>query len=255
MIDSHCHLHHARYDADRQSVIQAAHQAGVAQMMVIGCDLADSEKAVQLAESTPNLFASVGVHPHEAAGFPESDLARLAELAQHPKVLAIGEMGLDFYYDHSPRETQKHVFAQQLQLANQLDKPVVIHSRDAEEESLAEIKNCHPVYGGQVHCFTGSLAFAKSLLAMDFYLGFTGIITFKNAHELQEVVKITPLERILIETDSPYLAPIPFRGKRNEPAFLPAIAEKVAELKNESLQTVIQATTENFERLYHIKRN
>ena len=250
MIDSHCHLHHAKYQEDRNETFQRAREVGVRTFLVIGCDEEDSKRAVEAANAHPDCFATVGIHPHEAKTQSANWKTHFKQLCILKKVVAIGEMGLDYFYMHSDREKQISCFEDQLQLARELDYPVVIHTREAEEDTKCVLQN-YPNTRGHVHCFTGSMDLAQHLLAAGYHLGFTGIITFKQAQDLREVVKATPLDRILIETDAPYLAPVPHRGKRNEPAFLPHIAEAVAQLKNVDLDTVIKQTTKNFYHLYN----
>ena len=250
MIDSHSHIYGPRFSDDREAVIERAVEAGITQLLQVGCNLEESKQVTQLAESHVGIYASVGVHPHDADTVDDSVLDGLEALTNHEKVLAWGEIGLDFYYDNSPREQQITAFHRQMERASGLDLPVVIHTRDAEPETLAVLRD-HPIQrGGQVHCFTGSLEMAKALLDMDYHLGFTGIITFKNATALREVVAATPIGRLLIETDSPYLAPMPHRGKRNEPSFVVHVAEAVAAIKDLTVDEVIAETTDNFRRLY-----
>ena len=250
MIDSHSHIYTPRFDADRDAVIQRAIEAGNQQLLQVGCNLPESEAVVALCEKVRGIYASVGVHPHDADTLTPSVLESLAQLTTHPKVVAWGEIGLDFYYDNSPRGTQIEAFEVQIAKAESLGLPVVIHTRDAEPETLSVLRRYPVRRGGQVHCFTGTGALAKDLLDLGYHIGFTGIITFKNAADLREVVKAVPMERLLIETDSPYLAPVPHRGKRNEPAFVAHVAEAVAELKNLPVNTVLEKTTENFYALY-----
>ncbi len=250
MIDSHSHIYTPRFDADRDQVLKRACEARISQLLQVGCNLEESKTVVDLAEKTPGIYAAVGVHPHDADTVNDQVISQLAALARHPKVVAWGEIGLDFYYDNSPRDIQIEAFRAQIRKPRELDLPVVIHTRDAEPETL-KILDENPVpRGGHIHCYTGTLPTAQALLEMGFHIGFTGIITFKSASDLREVVKQTPLERILIETDSPYLAPIPHRGKRNEPAFVRHVAEAVAQIKELALDRVIEQTTANFHELY-----
>lgn len=250
MIDSHSHIYGPRYEHDRDEVIRRAMEAGNHLLLQVGCNLEESREVVTLAERFAGIYAAVGVHPHEADSVKESVLAEIEALTHHAKVLAWGETGLDFYYDNSPREIQKNAFSLQLQRAEALDLPVVIHTRDAEPETL-QILRAHPVSkGGQVHCFTGTAAMADALLDLGYHIGFTGIITFKNAGDLREVVKRVPLDRMLIETDSPYLAPVPHRGKRNEPAFVEHVGRAVAEIKGLDFELIAHRTADNFRALY-----
>lgn len=250
MIDSHSHIYTPRFNEDREAVIERACKAQIIQLLQVGCNLEESRTVVDLAQKVPGIYASVGVHPHDADTVNEHVLAELEKLARHPKVVAWGEIGLDFYYDNSPREIQIEAFRAQIRKPEELGLPVVIHTRDAEPETLEILKNNPVSRGGHVHCFTGTDGMASELLDMGFHIGFTGIITFKSAADLREVVKLTPMDRILIETDSPYLAPIPHRGKRNEPAFVLHVAEAVAQIKEVSVEHVIEQTTQNFYNLY-----
>ena len=250
MIDSHSHIYTNRYEADRKEVIDRAIEAGIRQLLQVGCNLGESAEVVALAEQVPGIYASVGVHPHDADTVDQEVLDRLEELAHNPKTVAWGEIGLDFYYDNSPRQIQMDAFEAQLAYPQKLGLPVVIHTRDAEPETLEILKRNPVDRGGQVHCFTGSKDLAGELLDLGYHIGFTGIITFKSASELREVVRFVPMERMLIETDSPYLAPTPHRGKRNEPAFVRHVAEAVAQIKEISVEEVLEITTQNFYRVY-----
>lgn len=250
MIDSHSHIYGPRYDEDRQVVIDRAVKAGITQLLQVGCNLEESLQVVTLAEHQQGIYASVGVHPHDADTVNDDVLDALVHLTYHPKVIAWGEMGLDFYYDNSPRDTQKQAFRAQLERVQDLDLPVVIHTRDAEPETLELLKATPPPKGGHVHCFTGTMPMAQQLLELGYHIGFTGIITFKSAKALREVVANVPLERILIETDSPYLAPTPHRGKRNEPAFVEHVAQAIADIHQVPCAQVLSQTSENFYRLY-----
>ena len=250
MIDSHSHIYMNRFDEDRDAVIHRATTAGVTQLLQVGCNLADSRTVVALSEQVPGIYATVGVHPHEASTVTAEVIAALAALTRHPKVLAWGEIGLDFYYDNSPRDQQQAAFEVQLQAAVACEVPVVIHTRDAERETL-DMLRCHGVArGGHVHCFTGTAGMAEALLDMGFHIGFTGIVSFSKADNVRDALRVVPLERLLIETDSPYLAPQPHRGKRNEPAFVIHVAEAIAQVKQVPLADVIRHSTQNFYRLY-----
>jgi TatD DNase family protein len=250
VIDSHSHIYTPRYDEDREAVIERAVAAGVRQLLQVGCNLEESRAVVDLANAIPGIYASVGVHPHDASTVNQNVLDEIEKLVVHPKVVAWGEIGLDFYYDNSPRDVQIEAFEAQIQYPEKHGLPVVIHTRDAEPETLDVLRRYPVSRGGHVHCFTGTAPTAKAMLDMGYHIGFTGIITFKKAAELREVVKIVPLERLLIETDSPYLAPVPHRGKRNEPAFVAHVAEAIAAIKDVSLEEVLEVTTENFYRVY-----
>jgi TatD DNase family protein len=253
LVDSHCHLDDPQFDSDREAVIDRALAAGVELMMAIGAGSGppDLEAGIRLAEAHASIYATVGVHPHDASKAEEGTWRRLAELLSHPKVLAIGEIGLDYYYDNSPREQQRAVFAEQLRIARDAGKPVVIHTRDAWEDTIGLL---HKHWGagspgGIMHCFSGGPEEAEQALAMGFSLGFGGVVTFPKAHRVREAALSTPSDRLVVETDAPYLAPVPKRGKRNEPAFVVETARKLAELRHEQLEHLAAATTENFRRL------
>src|SRR5271169_4714821 len=253
MIDSHCHLDSAEFDADRDAVIERALAAGVQQMMAIGTGNGppDLEAGLRLAEKHPAFYATVGIHPHDAAKAGPDDFKHLTDLLSHPKVLAVGEMGLDYHYDFSPRDIQKAAFVQQMELAAAARKPIVIHTREASEDTLALIEQHWTPHGigGIMHCFSGGPEEMTRALDLGFYLSFGGIVTFPKALAVQDAAKSAPRDRILIETDAPYLAPVPKRGKRNEPALIVHTARKLAELRGESYQDLCNATTENFRRL------
>ena len=253
MIDSHCHLDSAEFNNDREAVIERALAAGVQHMMAIGTGNGppDLEVGIRLADKHPAFYATVGIHPHDAAKASPDDFKRLAGLLAHPKVLAVGEIGLDYHYDFSPREVQKSAFIEQMQIAAQAKKPIVIHTREAWDDTLALIEQHwtpHSI-GGVMHCFSGGPEEAQRALDLGFYLSFGGIVTFPKALAVQEAAKSTPRDRILIETDAPYLAPVPKRGKRNEPALMVHTARKLAELRGESYEDLCNATTTNFLRL------
>lgn len=253
LIDSHCHLDSAEFKDDREAVIERAFAAGVEQMMAIGTGEGppDLEAGVRMADKYPAFYATVGVHPHDAAKAASDDFKRLSDLLAHPKVLAVGEIGLDYHYDFSPREVQKSVFVKQIEIAAQSRKPIVIHTREAWDDTLALIEQHWTPHGigGIMHCFSGGPEEARRALDLGFYLSFGGIVTFPKALAVQEAAKMTPRDRILIETDAPYLAPVPKRGKRNEPALMVHTARKLAELRGESYEDICSATTENFRRL------
>jgi TatD DNase family protein len=252
LIDSHCHLDNSQFDADREAVIERALAAGVEKMVAIGTGEGppDLEAGVRLAERYPCLYATVGVHPHDAGKASPEDFARLAELLKHPKVIALGEIGLDYHYDFSPREVQREVFLQQMRIAAEARKPIVIHTREAWDDTLALLEEHWAPSGlpGIMHCFSGTAAEGQRCVALGFYLSFGGIVTFPKAVELQEAARLAPADRILVETDAPYLAPVPRRGKRNEPAFVVETARRLAELRGVTLEQIAATTTENFTR-------
>jgi len=249
LVDSHCHLDDAQFDADREEAIARARAAGVTTMLAIGTGNGppDLEAAIRLAERYEGFCASVGVHPHDAAKAGDETFARLAELAAHPKVVAIGEIGLDYHYDLSPREVQRRVFARQLELAAAAGKPVAIHTREAWQDTM-DILRANATGAGIIHCFTGSAREAEQALALGFHLAFGGVLTFPKAESVREAARITPGDRLLVETDCPYLAPAPHRGKRNEPAFLPEIARRLAEVRSTTIETIAAVTSANFAR-------
>jgi TatD DNase family protein len=253
LIDSHCHLDHEQFDAYREAVVERALAAGVGQIVAIGTGDGppDLEAGIRLADRYPAFYATAGVHPHEAAKAKEETYVRLSALLAHPKVIAAGEMGLDYHYDFSPRETQRAVFVEQMRVARDARKPIVIHTREAWDDTLALLQQhwAPSGIGGIMHCFSGGPREAEQALALGFYLSFGGILTFPKAVDVQQAARLAPADRILIETDAPYLAPVPKRGKRNEPAFLVETARKLAELRGETVEQIAASTSENFKRL------
>lgn len=253
LVDSHCHLDDAQFDRDRDEVIERALAAGVEQMVAIGTGGGppDLEAGIRLAEKYPAMIATVGVHPHDAAKADESALLRLRDLLNHPKVVALGEIGLDYHYDFSPPERQRSVFAAQMEIARDARKPIVIHTREAWDDTFSMLEQqWRPVgLAGVLHCFSAGPAEAERALALGFYLSFGGLVTFPKAREVHAAAAAVPLDRILLETDAPYLAPVPHRGRRNEPAFLVETARKLAALRGESFEEVASASASNFRRL------
>jgi len=253
LVDSHCHLDDPKFDADREAVISRAVESGVGLMLAVGAGDGppDLEAGIRLAEAHEPIYATVGVHPHDACKADSGTWARLKELATHPKVVAVGEIGLDYYYDNSPRDRQREAFAEQLSVARGAQKPVVIHTRDAWEDTVALLREHWKADGpgGIMHCFSGGPAEAEEALALGFCLAFGGVITFPKADRVRQAVLVTPLDRLLVETDAPYLAPVPHRGKRNEPAFVAEIARRLADLRGEPFEALAEATTRNFRRL------
>ncbi len=253
LIDSHCHLDMDAYGNDLDTLIARARAVGVKRTITIGIDTASSRKAVQLAESYREIHATVGIHPHDAVRAEEKDFTELVRLAERPEVVGYGEIGLDYAKLYSPPEVQRPVFARQLALARELDLPVIIHDRDAHQDTMRLLREAAPyTAGGVMHCFSGDIALARQVLELDMYISIPGIVTFKNAATLQEVVREIPMDRIILETDGPFLAPVPFRGKRNEPAHLIYIAARVAEIKGMELQEVARLATENTCRLFRL---
>ncbi len=249
-IDTHAHLDYELFNEDREIVIQRAIKNGVAAIITIGVDLESSLKAVEIADKYATVFAAVGIHPTECADVPDSEFDRIEELAQHEKVVAIGEIGLDYYHMRAPKDVQQNAFLYQVHLAQKLNLPLIIHNRDAHEDmyKLIRSKNISEV-GGVMHSFSGSVEFLEKILLTDLYISFTGNVTFKNS-ALGELVKRVPLERLLLETDSPFLTPVPLRGKRNEPAFIIYTAQKIAELKQIPVEELGKITSENTKRLF-----
>ncbi len=255
LIDSHAHIQGPEFAADLPQVIERAHTAGVEKIVVVGGagELSSNDAAVAVAHSFAELFATVGMHPHDAKDVSEEDLQRLKDLTGDPKVVAVGETGLDFYYDHSPRELQMKIFARFIQMARETELPLIVHDRDADR-AIAELLRSEGGgdLRGVIHCFTGDYEAAKAFLNLGFYLSFSGIVTFKNAEALRDVARKVPLDRLLVETDSPYLAPVPHRGKRNEPAFVREVAETVATVRGVPLREVSEATHRNTRDLFGI---
>ncbi|MDW8364285.1 MAG: TatD family hydrolase [Abditibacteriales bacterium] len=252
-IDSHCHLSDPKFAADYAEVLLRARQNDVGIVINIGSHLANSGEVLAQAEACDGMFATVGVHPHEASSWDDDTSDALRQLAQHPKVVGIGETGLDFHYDLSPRAQQERAFRQSICLARELQLPLVIHNREADALLLNVLRaEDASAVGGVVHCFTSDLETARAVLDLGFYIGFTGIITFPKSQDLREVVKFVPIERTLIETDAPYCAPVPHRGKRNEPAFVRHVAEKIAEVKGIAVTEVRETTTANARRLFRL---
>lgn len=229
--ESHAHYDDERFDDDRDELLASFPAEGIETVVNSSSDIASSRASIALAEKYPFFYASVGVHPHEVSKMCEDDIDTLRELSKHPKVVAIGEIGLDFYYDLSPRDDQRYWFKRQLALAEELDMPVIIHSRDASQECF-DIISASNVRKGVIHCYSGSAPMAQDYADMGFYIGIGGSLTFKNNKKTVEVVEKLPLEKILIETDSPYLAPVPYRGRRNDSRLLKYVVEKISEIKN-----------------------
>ena len=247
--DTHCHLNHPDLLSEWEAVVTRAQQGGVQRFVVVGYDLESSQRAVQLAEQHPSLYATVGIHPHDAAQWNPATHQQLAELCQHPRVVAIGEIGLDFYRDLSPREAQYEAFHAQMSLAQTLQLPVVIHCREAYDP-LLEVLAQYPSVRGVLHCFSGTETHARRGLELGYWLGIGGVITFRSAESLRAIVRETPRERIVLETDAPYLAPHPYRGKRNEPAYIPLIAQQVAALWEMPLDVLAELTERNVRQLF-----
>ncbi len=252
LVDSHCHLDFDVFDEDRSETIQRARDAGVAAMVTICTRVTKFEEICAIAETDDNIWCSVGIHPHQAEEEPVVTVEDLVSRAAHPKVIAIGETGLDYYYDNSPRELQETSFRTHIAASRETGLPLIVHTRDADED-MAEILEDEMEKGafpGVLHCFSSGRRLAERALDIGFYISLSGIVTFKNAQDLRDIVKDVPVDRILVETDAPFLAPIPNRGKRNEPAFVADTAARVAELKAMGNQALSAASTENFFRLF-----
>jgi len=253
IIDSHCHLDFEDYGPDRDEVLRRARQAQVVAMICIGSgrDIASARGAVKLAAAEPDVFATVAIHPHDAARMSDADWNEIDGLARAPRVVGIGETGLDYHYDLSPRAIQQQVFRRFIALARAAGKPVVSHVRDAHEDAARILRDERATdVGGVIHCFTGNVEDARRYLDMGHYLSLSGIVTFKNADELRRAAAFAPLDRLLVETDAPFLAPIPHRGKRNEPAYIVETVELLAGLRGMEPQALAHATAENARRLF-----
>lgn len=252
--DSHAHYNHQRFQEDQTALLDSMGGHGIGLILNVGCDLTSSLQSIALAEKYDFIYASVGSHPDDADHVDQGLAAMYRELAAKPKVVAIGEIGLDYHYEDVPRARQKQAFEMQLDLARELDLPVIVHEREAHGDAL-EIVDRYPEVRGVFHCFSGSVELAKALVKRGWYLGFTGVITFKNARKAVEVAQWAPLDRLLIETDCPYMAPEPYRGRRCDSTMVPKMAEKIAQLRGLPLETVARATRENAMRLFRIPQD
>lgn len=252
IFDTHAHYDDAQFDADREALLSAMPENGVGLILDPGCDPESSRAAIALAEQYPHIYAAVGYHPENCAPYTDADLDILRRLAQHPKVVAIGEIGLDYYWEQNPpKEFQQAVFRAQLALARELSLPVIVHDRDAHADCLAIVKE-FPEVRGVFHCYSGSVEMARELWKLGWYLGLDGPVTYKNARRTVEVAAEVPLERLLLETDSPYMAPVPKRGTRNDSRNIRCIAEKIAEIRNMTADAIIRVSAENGRRLFGI---
>lgn len=249
--DTHAHLNDERFDKDRKELISSFKEHSISNTCEIGFDLPSSYKALELAEKYDFIYASVGVHPHDADSLTDEGLLELEKLLSHKKAVALGEIGLDYFYDNSERDVQRKWFAAQAELAKSLKCPVVIHTRDAMEDTINILK-AHGGGDGIIHCYSGSVESAKLLLNLGYFISFAGPVTFKNANTALEVIRYVPADRMLIETDSPYLAPVPYRGMRNCPVYVAEVAKKIAEIKGMKLDEVAQITYNNAKKVYRI---
>ena len=253
LFDTHVHLNAEQYKEDLEEVINRAQLEGVSKMVVVGFDTPTIKKAIELAEKYSFIYASVGWHPVDAIDMTDQDLIWLEELAAHPKVVALGEMGLDYHWDKSPKDIQKEVFRKQISLAKRVKLPIIIHNREATHDIVEILKEeGAEEVGGIMHCFSGSIETAKECMNLNFYISFGGPVTFKIAKNVKEVAAQIPLDKLLIETDCPYLTPHPFRGKRNEPSYVKLVAEEIAQLKNLSFDEIARKTTTNAKKLFGI---
>src|SRR5271170_4796274 len=256
LIDSHAHIDDSRFDEDREAMLARARDAGVTTLLAIGTGPGPHklDAAMPFAEAYDWIYTTVGIHPHEAKDVTQAHLDELARLAKHPKVIAWGEIGLDYYYDHSPRDVQERVFRDQMELARAAKLPIIIHCRDAWADCLKLLQEVWTPtgLGGILHCFTSTLADAQRGLDMGFMVSFTGNVTYPKAQAIRDVAKDLPLSNILIETDSPYLAPVPYRGKRNEPAYVAEVAKALASVRDLSVEEIAAVTTDNFRRFFRL---
>ena len=251
IFETHAHLNDPAFDEDRDSLITGLPQKGIEAVMNVGCCLESSHDCIALAEKYPFVYASVGSHPDSADEVNEAVIEKYRQMANHPKVKAIGEIGLDYYYETIPREIQQKAFRMQMELAKELDMPVIVHERNAHDDGMRIVKE-FPGVTGVFHCYSGSAEMARQLVNMGWYIGFTGVLTFKNARKAVETAESIPLERIVLETDCPFMAPEPFRGKRNDPGYLYRMAERLAEIRGITVEEVHEITTANAKKLYRI---
>lgn len=260
LIDSHCHLNYDYSPKTLKEVIEEAQTQGVEAFVTIGTEMSTLSEIQAISDQYAQVYHTVGIHPHDVSSIQDSDLVRLEEASRHPKCRGIGEIGLDYHYDHSPRDIQKRRLQDQLDLARRVDKPVIIHSREGEEDLLlaltayakALLSGPTEKIPGIIHCFSGTVAFGQACLDLGFYVSFSGILTFKKADEVRTAAQLFPLERILVETDAPFLAPIPHRGKKCEPSMVKLTAQKLAEIKGVSFEEVARVTTENSKRVFKL---
>ena len=250
--DTHAHYDDKAFDEDREQLLASMSEGNVSLIVNPAIDLESSKRAISFAEKYDFIYAAVGYHPEDISKFNEEDYLEVCKLAEHPKCVAIGEIGLDYYWDDTHKEEQKEIFKRQIELALKLGKPVIIHDREAHGDSM-EIISQYPELKGVFHCYSGSADMAKELLKRGWYLGFDGPVTYKNARKTIEVLEVCPLDRVLIETDSPYMSPVPLRGKRNDSRNLCHMVDKIAEIKGESSEKVAEITLDNGKRLFNIK--
>ncbi len=254
IFDTHAHYDDRAFAEDLEDVLEKCKEAGIGRMVDVSSTIESLEKCKRLAEAYPQIYFALGIHPEECGEMSEETLEQIREGMQDPKALAIGEIGLDYHWETVGREMQKHWFIRQLELAQELDKPVIIHSREAAEDTFSILQTHGPKREGKtpgvIHCFSYSKEMAAAFLKLDYYLGIGGVLTYKNARKLREVVEMAPMDRLVLETDCPYLSPVPHRGERNSSAYLPLVAAKIAEIRGMDVQEVIAITEKNAERLY-----
>jgi len=248
LFDTHAHLDDEKFDNDREDIIKKISESGVGRLVNVGANMESSHRSIQLAEKYDFIYASVGIHPHDTDKMTDNDLIAIEKFAAHPKVVAIGEIGLDYFYDNSPRDKQKYWFEKQLYLAEKMNKPVIIHDRDAHEDTLNILAKS--TAKGILHCFSGSAEMAKQIVSMGYFISFAGPLTYKNSRHSVEAARVTPIDKILIETDCPYLAPDGHRGERNDSSLVRIICEKLAEIKGISFEEAANITYQNAERVY-----
>ncbi len=253
LFDTHAHYDDEQFNEDRDNLLLTLTNNGVESIVNVGASIASSLNTIELVEKYPFIYGAIGVHPSESSELNNEKIAWLKEKSQHDKIVAIGEIGLDYYWDEPQRTVQKHWFEVQMELAKEVNLPLIIHSRDAAKDTYEMMKSSRVEdIGGVIHCFSYSKEMAKSFLDMGFYLGIGGVVTFKNSTKLKEVVEYAPLNRLVLETDCPYLAPTPFRGKRNHSALLPYVVDEISNIKNISREVVVEETTKNAKMLYHL---
>ena len=252
LVDSHCHLDYLERDGDLDEVVERARQAGVGTIVTICTKVSEFETIKRIAERYDDIWCTVGIHPHEVAAEPQVSTVQLLEMAQHPKVVGIGETGLDYYYERSPREAQRNSFRTHIAAARESDLPLIVHTRDADDDTMEILAEAYAdgAFPGLIHCYSAAPEVAEKALKIGFYISIAGIVTFKRAEELQQTAAGLPEDRLLVETDAPYLAPVPKRGKRNEPSYVALTADKLAELRNDDASRIATVTTDNFFRLF-----
>ena len=251
LFDSHAHLDDRKFDSDRHETIAALNKSGISYFVNIGADIKSSESSVELAEKYDFIYAAVGVHPYDAETVTDQLIEKLRTMAQNKKVVAIGESGLDYHYEDADKEVQKKAFIKHIELANELDMPIIVHNRDSHKDMMDILRQYRPK-NAIIHCYSGSAEMAKELIKMGYYISFSGTVTFKNAKKVQEAVCEVPLDKLLAETDSPYLCPEPERGKRNDPSKMRYTVEKLAEIKGVTFEEMARITTDNAKRVYNI---